>query len=172
MNLSLRKNFYLSIFIFIAAVAGLCFSPWYVFGLIIEEGDKIQSVQSETVTLNKQRARINELVKEYERVDESALQLEQSLLSSPDKLKFILLIEELARDTNLEHLLDVAGADPEAAYFNISAFGSFNNVLKFIYLLENAPYYISVQKIQITKGSAKDGSSIVRAQMFIKVFSQ
>lgn len=172
MNLSLRKKFYLSIFIFIAAVAGLCFLPWYVFGLIIEEGDKIQSVQSETVTLNKQRARINELMKEYERVGESSLRLEQSLLSSSDKLKFILLIEELARDTNLEHLLDVAGADPEAAYFNISVFGSFDNVLKFIYLLENAPYYISVQKIQITKGSAKDGSSIVRAQMFIKVFSQ
>ena len=172
MNLSPQKNFYLSIFIFVAAVAGLCFLPWYVFSLIIEEGNKIQSVQSETVTLNKQRARINELIKEYERVEESALRLEQSLLSSSDKLKFILLIEELSRDTNVEHLLDVAGADPEAAYFNISAFGSFSNVLKFIYLLENAPYYISIRKIQITKGSAKDGSSIVRAQMFIKVFAQ
>lgn len=172
MKLTLPQKFYLNIAIFFMVVAGLCFLPWYIFGLIIEEGNKIRSVQSETVTLNKQRARINELMKEYERVDESALQLELSLLSSSDKLKFILLIEELARDTNVEHMLDVAGADPEAAYFNISSFGSFSNVLKFIYLLENAPYYISIQKIQITKGSAKDGSNIVRAQMLIKVFTQ
>lgn len=172
MSLSLQKKFYLNIAIFVLLAAGLCFLPWYIFGLIVKEGDKIQSVKSETVTLNKQRAKINELMKEYERVGEQASQLGESLLPSSDKLKFILLIEELARDTNIEHLLDIAGADPEAAYFNVSAFGTFDNVLKFIYLLENSPYYISIHKIQVTKGSAKDGASIVRAQMLIKVFTQ
>lgn len=169
---SAKRKFYLSIGLLLLLVITLCFSSWYVFGLIKEEGQKIKNIQSEMVALNKQRTRIAEMLKEYERASEIAAQLDKTLLSSSEKLDFILLVESLARDTNVEHLLDIANIDPETISFNISVSGSFNNMLRFIYFLENSRYYVSVRKINIAKGGEKNGLNIVRAQMLAKVFTR
>jgi len=64
------------------------------------------------------------------------------------------------------------GAD--SVMFNVNVAGDFPNVLKFIYALESAPYYINVERVQLSEGSAQGqaGAGTVKAQMSVKVYSK
>lgn len=165
----------------------LCgFAAWYVFGLITTETDKIAALQSEQSFLDQQKGRLDEMTKNYESIKDLVPQLDSVLLDPSDKLKFIMLIEQLSTQTSVNHVIEAVGGTTSAKssaaepiMFNINITGDFPNVLKFIYALENAPYYINIERIQLSGDGAKfssnqssPGTGGVKAQMSVKVYSK
>jgi len=173
MNLSSKNKIYFIVIFFLLVLAGLGLLSRFLFGLIVEEGNKIKTIQSESMSLNQQRSQINDISKEYENIKDTVSGLDQHLLKADDKLGFIILIEDLARRASVQHLLDISNNNEgEVIFSNINAFGSFSNVLKFIYLLENSNYYLSIEKIQLTGGSSANSEDLVKAQMSVKVYTK
>lgn len=169
------------------ALIALCgFAAWYVFGLIITETDKIATLQSEQSFLDQQKGRLNEMTKNYESIKDLVPQLNSVLLDPNDKLKFIMLIEQLSTQTSVDHVIEAVGGTTSAKstvtepiIFNINITGDFPNILKFIYTLENAPYYINIERVQLNGDGTKfsfnqssPGTGGVKAQMLVKVYSK
>lgn len=173
-----------------AFLIGGGFAIWFVFGLIVGDSEEIVKLQSEQLAIETQRNRFSEMTKEYESLKDSVLRLDSVLLDSNDKLSFIMLVERLSAEALVDHVIEAVAVpdvskkekepSEEAIIFNINVAGEFPNVLKFIYALESAPYYVNIERVQLSEGSIKSASSgqgpvgpgVVKAQMSVKVYSK
>src|SRR3989344_6394984 len=155
MSLSAKNKLYITIVLTAALLAGGGFAAWFVFGLIVEGSEEVAKLQDEQWTIETQRNRLDDMTKSYESLKDDLPRLESVLLDPRDKLKFIMLVEQLSAKTAVDHVIE-AVAEPSATgkekapsadsvMFNINVAGDFPNVLKFIYSLESASYYINVE---------------------------
>jgi hypothetical protein len=98
---------------------------------------------------------------------EKALQNKTVLLTSDEAIKFILAVEDSARATQNYQTISVLEKTPTADVqsktqkrntidFQISLWGSFPNLIKFLIYLENAPYYNNISSLQINRLIAND----------------
>lgn len=183
MILSSKNKLYLALSLMIPALAASGFAAWFVFQLIVGENDKIARLQEESAALEMQRDRVGEMSKNYDSVKSFIPELDSVLLDPNDRLKFIMLVEQLAAQTSVGHVIEAVGALKLSAndpiLFNINVAGDFSNVLKFIYSLENAPYYLNIETVQLSEGSRLSGQSggaagagVATAQMSVKVYKQ
>lgn len=96
-----------------------------------------------------------------------------AILPSSDALKFIVLIEKFAQDTNNSQSVSIIepaktkNAPPveETTNFQISLHGDFPGLIKFLIYLENAPYYNEIKTIGIQRLSAKDNKNAIDGQI-------
>ena len=85
-----------------------------------------------------------------------------AILPSGEALKFIMLIESIAQNTNNQQEVSVIsnpGEKKDARQplnFQIVLRGNFPSLIKFLAYLENAPYYNEINSVQIKGLSAKD----------------
>ena len=188
--MSAKNKLYLTIVLMAALLAGGGFAVWFLLGLIAEGSEEIVKLQTEQRMIETQRNRLDDMTRNYESLKDSIPSIDSVLLDPLDKLKFIMLVEELSAKTSVEHVIEAVAApsasDKEKAsgadsiMFNINVAGDFPNVIKFIYSLENSLYYVNIEKVQLGEGSARSSSSaqgpagagIVKAQMSVKVYSK
>ncbi len=89
-----------------------------------------------------------------------------AILPSGEALKFIMLIESIAQNTNNQQEVSVIsnpGEKKDARQplnFQIVLRGNFPSLIKFLAYLENAPYYNEINSVQIKGLSAKDIQSM------------
>lgn len=186
MILSARNKLYLAM-ILMAALTALCgFAAWYAFGLIVKESDEVVKLQTEQSLIDRQRGQLSEMTKNYDAMKDFIPQLDSVLLDVNDKLEFIMLVERLSAQASVDHVIEAVGgatavkpAGAETVKFNINIIGDFPNILKFIYTLENAPYYVNIERIQLSSDGSKfssgqslPGTGGVKAQMLVKVYSK
>jgi hypothetical protein len=104
--------------------------------------------------------------KNYDEI-EKELQNKTALLTSDEAIKFILAVEDSARATQNHQTISVLEKAPSAdaqsktqksnaINFQISLWGSFPNLIKFLIYLENAPYYNNISSLQINRLIAND----------------
>jgi len=104
--------------------------------------------------------------KNYDEI-EKELQNKTALLTSDEAIKFILAVEDSARATQNHQTISVLEKAPSAdaqsktqksnaINFQISLWGSFPNLIKFLIYLENAPYYNDISSLQINRLIAND----------------
>jgi len=104
--------------------------------------------------------------KNYDEI-EKELQNKTALLTSDEAIKFILAVEDSARATQNHQTISVLEKAPSAdaqsktqksnaITFQISLWGSFPNLIKFLIYLENAPYYNNISSLQINRLIAND----------------
>lgn len=97
----------------------------------------------------------------YDEIEKS-LQNKTALLTSDEAIKFILAVEDSARVTQNYQTISVLEKTPTAddqakaqksktINFQISLWGSFPNLIKFLIYLENAPYYNTISSLQINR---------------------
>lgn len=189
MTLSTKNKLYLAILLMAALIALCGFAAWYAFGLVVKESDKIAKLQSEQSLADRQRGQLSEMTKNYDAVKDLIPQLDSVLLGADEKLQFIMLIERLSAQASVDHVIEAVGgvapvagkstgADP--IKFNINITGDFPNVLKFIYALESSPYYVNIERVQLSGDGTKfspgqlsaSGSGGVKAQMLVRVYSK
>ena len=184
MSLSAKNKLYITIVLTAALLAGGGFAVRFVFSLIVEGSEEVAKLQDEQWMIETQRNRLDDMTKSYESLKDDLPRLESVLLDPRDKLKFIMLVEQLSAKTAVDHVIE-AVAEPSATgkekapsadsvMFNINVAGDFPNVLKFIYSLESASYYINVEKVQLSEGSVQGsaGAGAVKAQMSVKAYSK
>jgi len=103
--------------------------------------------------------------KEYVKI-QNELNALPAILPSGEALKFIMLIESIAQNTNNRQEVSVtsnASAKKEANQpldFQIVLRGNFPNLVKFLAYLENAPYYNEINSLQIKGLTAKEIQSL------------
>lgn len=189
MTFSYKNKLYVQIGVFVALMAASAWGSFILFRLITQADATLRDAQKELASLSIRQEQITAIAKEYESAYERFAPLTERLLPREERLRFIMLVEQLAAEAGVFHEISAAddasvtGAAKEylPLYFNITVSGSFPNVLRFMYLLENSRYYCAVEKAQITHGGSpaaqkKEGvaasSDDVRAQLAVKVYTQ
>lgn len=188
MTLSYKNKLYIQIGILIALMGASAWGSLFLFGLITQADATLSDAQKELASLSIQQEQIASIAKEYESAYERFVPLEERLLPREERLRFIMLVEQLATKAGVFHEINAADDVPTAAtkgasplYFNITISGRFPNVLRFMYLLENSRYFSAVEKTQITQGAGpvaqkREGVASspddVRAQFTVKVYTK
>lgn len=192
MNLSYRGKFYAYLGVTACCVGGLVFLSWVLFGMITDVGARIGNAKEELVSLTMKQEQIGTITKEYETVRDLLPALDAMLLPRAEKLRFIMMVEELAKRAGVQHAIEAAedapagkkdAGAPATSFFNITVYGGFPRALQFMYLLESAPVYLSIDKAQIGNagGSAsaqlgKDAPPLskndVKMQLSVKVYTR
>lgn len=89
---------------------------------------------------------------------------QSAFLPAQEPLKFIEYAESAAQQTGNHQDIAVVPADKDAPAgqlaFRLTTQGSFPNLIKFLIYLENAPYYNSVQALQIRRVSQREADMI------------
>lgn len=184
--MSYKQRFLITITIVISVLGGLVFLGYTLFTYIADSGDSVRSSRDDLALLLAKKKQVVDISKEYDAVKDAIPSLDESLLHKNDTLSFIMLVENLAAETNVTHKVEAvvengvaSGKGLPAALFNLNLIGGFGDVLKFIYLIENAKPYASLQSVQISadaSGSQNQGASFspqaITAQTSIKVYTQ
>src|SRR3989344_2139867 len=182
--MSYKQKFYVHLAIILAVFGGLAFSGYFLFTLIIGTGDAVSRSKEDLALLLAKKNQIKDISKEYDIIKDVIPTLDAALLRKNDSLSFIMLVENLAAQTNADHKIEAVTEDappssggPPAALFNLNVTGAFGDVLKFIYLIENTKPYASIQTVQLSMAAASAQNSPllsgeqVRAQTAVKVYT-
>jgi len=107
-----------------------------------------------------------EKVREESGVVEKKLSEANIFLAQKDAINFILDVEQFASSTQIREKITVLnnpaqksqGEKPKenVLKFQISLWGSYPNLIKFLVYLENAPYLNNIDSLQIKRLSEKD----------------
>lgn len=188
MRLSYKNRLYIQGAVLVVLMAASAWGSLFLFDLITQADVTLYDAQKELASLSIQQEQIATIAKEYEGARTLFAPLEDRLLPREDRLRFIMLVEGLARDAGVAH--EITAADDASAstakeapplYFNITVSGSFPNVLRFMYLLEHSQYYLNGEKAQVMQGGGIPGakktatvssSDDVRAQISVKVYTR
>jgi len=105
MSLSAKNKLYITIVLTAALLAGGGFAVRFVFSLIVEGSEEVAKLQDEQWMIETQRNRLDDMTKSYESLKDDLPRLESVLLDPRDKLKFIMLVEQLSAKTavNMDH---------------------------------------------------------------------
>lgn len=188
MTLSHKNKLYVQIGALVALMAAHAWGSLFLFGLITQADMALGDAQKELASLSIRQEQIVSIAKEYEGAQQLFAPLKEHLLLPKERLRFIMLVEQLAAEAGVLHEISAADEAPVAAtaqglpllYFNITISGSFPNVLRFMYLLENSQYYSAIEKMQVTHGGSlaaqqKTGTAAspddVKAQLTVKVYT-
>lgn len=184
--MSYKQKFLITIVVLISILGGLVFLGYTLFTYIADSGDSVRSSRDDLALLLAKKKQVVDISKEYDAVKDAVPLLDEALLRKNDTLSFIILVESLAAETNITHKVEAvvesgvaSGKGLPAVLFNLNLIGGFSDVLKFIYLIENAKPYASLQSVQISAGatglqnqSASLSSRAVTARTSIKVYTQ
>lgn len=134
-----------------------------IFGVIYPLISKIKSTSFDLIQkkeiledLEKNQQKISRLEKEYQLIKPELIKIEQNLLQQPEKtLDFIVALEGIAQKSNNQYeIKPIEQPKKESSSsldFQVSLWGNFPNLIRFLVYLENMPYLIEVTKIQIQR---------------------
>ncbi len=193
MSISAPQKFYMQTALLVCALFGFAYLGWFLFGRITAAAEAARAAQYELAQLDAQQRQISEIAKEYEEVKPNLPFLERLLLPREEKLPFIMLVERLVQETGIAHIIDTVedvsasggtkANGQNAIVFNINVRGEFSRVMRFVYLLENERYYLSLKKVSIARateavpildanGAPLSAKDAVKMQLSVKVYAQ
>lgn len=190
MSLSLKSKFSLQAAFLLCVFCGFVFLSWFLFGYVTEARDRVRAAQTELGQLDAEQRQISDISREHEEIAPLVPELESTLLPREDKLAFIMLVERLAQEAGVLHVIEAVSEETakgatrqqkESLVFNINVFGGFSSALRFMYFLENTHYYLTLEKVQITQGGvppssagsgALPGKDDVKVQLSVRVYTQ
>lgn len=188
MTLSYKNKLYIQIGSLIALMGASTWASLFLFGLITQAGATLSDAQKELASLSVRQEQIASLAKEYEGAHALFASLEERLLPREERLHFIMLVEQLAKEAGVLHEIStaddaLAGTAREISpiFFNITVSGEFPAALRFIYLLEHSQYHVGVEKAHISQGGGLTGprkeglvssADNVRVQLSVKVYTR
>lgn len=137
--------------------------------------------------LEKEQIEFNLLKEQYKRIKPELTRIDQSLLNSEKTLDFIVALENIAEKANNNYEIKVTQLqkEPKEKFsfltFQISLWGSFPNLIKFLVYLENVPYWVETDQIQIRpvgqeeigikKGAVNLSAGDVATNLIVKVYT-
>jgi len=162
----------LSIVIFIVlAILIFVFGIYLVFKDIKINSEKIIHQEQELKTLEIQLAGLQKFKAVSREIEETAERIDNLFIDSRVPVDFIRFLENLAEIHYLDASISPAASGKlnkdywQSLVFQINSRGSFPDLLKFLEKLENGPYLMKIQNLNIIR--EEQG---VRAAFSIKVF--
>ena len=102
---------------------------------------------------------LKDIKDEYTGVEPKILKINNAFVNPEKAIDFIVAIEKVAALTNnYQEIREVTSPKKEEGvlYFQISLWGSFPNLIKFLARLENMEYFIDAKSLQITRIEEKE----------------
>ena len=137
--------------------------------------------------LEKEQIEFNLLKEQYKKIEPELTKINQSLLNSEKTLDFIVALENIAEKANNNYEIKVTQLqkEPKEKFsfltFQIYLWGSFPNLIKFLIYLENMPYWVETDQIQIRpitqeeigtkKGLVNLSTGDVNTNLIVKVYT-
>jgi len=178
------------------ALLALSWLSWFAFGMVNSESQRITVSQEALAQLDSEQKQISDATAQYNDAKD-ALAAAQGLLMKDtyeNKLTFIQLVEQFSQKTEVAHIINTvvestvgtsntSAVSAPGVVFNINVSGDFPNLMRFIYLLENGPYYLTLDRVQMTGGGPPSSTTTqdsevpapidpVAMQLSVKVFTQ
>jgi len=152
-----KKKLYVNMLFSIGAIfALLYFGAVY---LVAEEKKlslEIINKKKRIKQLESQNEQIGEIRSAYKNWQDSMNYVSNSVVNYSELFNYIIEIENLADENNVKLEKDVSVKNKKQlrgdflrTYYKIKVSGSFNNVMRFLFYLENLKYYSDVENIRI-----------------------
>lgn len=142
------KNIYFYVFsVGIVIVLILILDYLLIFKHIRMASDSILSKKGQIESLYAQLANYEKIKEEVIRVNKERENLANNYSSPSSPLELFYLIENLAKKTNNEVETTIQESSNNIA-FSLKTTGSFNDLLKFLFILESMPFKVDIQRIQ------------------------
>ena len=188
-RINFKKNFYLTLivaFIGLLIAAG-AITPFLLAKIEKANAELAERKKSSDILANKQGS-FSAWHKEYRQIKPEADRINSSFLAPDNLLECIVAIEEIAKKTSGKYELKIieeaksdekkkdAKQEAEGISFQVSFWGSFSGLVRFLSQLENMKYFNEVLALQIQRLDQKIGeqpSGIeIAAVLNIKVFTK
>lgn len=161
--------------IFILIIGGVYyFMSEYLFGYIVSMSDAVVSAKKDTMLITERNKKIDEVRRNYDNIEKEIGVISDAFVKR-DNEKFgemFMELEQIAKRYEItltkepsSRIEERMGDTISAAYFNISASGEYNNLMKFMLYLDNFKYYIDLNNVEITTGSKADDKNIAKTVM-------
>ncbi len=148
--LHLKTKYYTAALIILADIILVIFLFWCLGQLISLSDQNAQILgKLEELTAKKSKVSLNKVA--ADRSAESVEILNKYFISSEEKVLALDALEKLASKSGINYTLNNA-TDGERVMLDISVKGSYGNIYYFIKLLENSDYWVSFEKISLSRG--------------------
>lgn len=136
--------------------------------------DQILDTQKKLVETRQKIKNLGEFEKEKTKIKENLELLKASFVDKEFPLVFINFLEKNAKDLNLTQDISLRKSEKGFLSFQIKIVGAPQNIFKFLSRIENSPYLIKLEKINISKTEAKKdeeniSSDSLNLLIFLKV---
>jgi len=178
---SKKKKAYLDLTICMLVIAGaFYFMDSYLLSYIKSMSDEIVSAKKTTAQIEERNNKIDEVRKNYNDIEKEIGIISDTFVKKDfEKVGGMFMnLEEIAKTYDIELSKSPStkeeermGASISAAYFNLSATGEYDNMMKFLVYLDNFKYYIDLNNIEIINSSAdQKGSSMISMRAELEVY--
>src|SRR4030042_4634220 len=177
-----RKNkiYVTSGFFSLLAILLVVFVISPLFRGIAEDAEDFIMVKEKIVSMNVEAENIESLKTQYQGYEPNLEKINLLFINAEVPIDFIRFLEKLAADSNISAEISSApgsqntGKQWQSLKFRISAQGTFLDFSRFLEKLENAPYFIEVQNLNVEASPVEDGKANrrVSADFIINVFAK
>lgn len=123
------------------------------FKNIFEKEREVLNLKKEEISILENFKQLKEIGKEREKIEK----VKKALFDPKNPVPFIELVENLAKEEDLEFSLNSREDKKEKnkVIFSVSFAGELENIFDFLRNLENSPYFLRIESLKISKGKEK-----------------
>lgn len=161
--MNLNKKIYITLSIFLA----ICFV--FIFFLIYpaianikSSSDKILNIKNDLFSLSEKENKLNEGEEFYNIYEKDIKKKNELLVDARIPVEFVRFLENMANELNLSIEISSLSVPEKKDDFwpslalSVTTDGSFNDSMRFLDKLENAPYLIEIINLRINKSKEQD----------------
>jgi len=175
-----RKKAYLYVVVFITFLfTPLYFGESYFSGEIRKASDNIVSAKKEMNQINIKNEQLSDSRVKYQEIKGKIDEASEVVIDKGDVVSFIKALERSAEYNNVKLEKKSINKEEESlsyigySFFSVRAGGNFDDVMHFLYSLENFPYYINIENIKMSYGDFDESSrGVVILDLTVKVYQK
>ncbi len=139
----------------------ILFAVWPFRNKVYGLSRQYLSDQETLISIRQKVNRLNELEKENKKAESAIPQFEQTLINDAHLVNFIETLENLARSQRVSFGIQLINNrntynNFPANFFQIAISGSYQNALRYILSLENKPFYLTIDNVQLRRLESRD----------------
>lgn len=160
----MKNKFFTTIFVLFISVFLVLAGWFYIFSKISSEKKEILELRKNILHREKKNTDEKSLARFLDGVKNERSLIESVFLKEDDLIRLIKGLESIGESSGVSLKISAISAEKNAAskpVVSFSAEGTFEQLFKYLYFLENLPYFITINKISFQ--SEEDGKEIVQA---------
>ncbi len=159
-----------SVIILNALIISACF---YARSLIKKQEEGARENFKNYTLLSRKSQNIKLLESQMAEIKENFEKLDNFYLKENGLVGFIESLEKIGRDANVLVGIHSVGIekDKKSVLFRIDAEGEFEELFQYLVSLENLPYQVAFERMDISSGDATKGKNVWKSEVDIRVIS-
>lgn len=150
----MKNKFFATIFVFFASVSLASIGWFYVFFKISSENKAIVELRKNILRSDKKNTDEKSLARFLDGVKNERGLIESFFLKEDDLIRFIRGLESIGESSGVSLKISAISAEKNTAakpVVSFSAKGTFEQLFKYLYFLENLPYLITINNVSFQK---------------------